>query len=103
MPFIVRWLGQTRGNQVDSTSVLTAFDMLPTFCRLANVKNTPLSKNGDGRDKSTVFKGKKSKEKRTIFWEYGRNETAFKYPEGKDRSPNLAMREGDWKLLTKII
>jgi hypothetical protein len=33
-----------------------------------------------------------------LFWEYGRNAT-FKYPTGRDRSPNLAVREGPWKLL----
>ena len=33
-----------------------------------------------------------------MFWEYGRNAT-FKYPPGRDRSPNLAVREGAWKLL----
>jgi hypothetical protein len=34
-----------------------------------------------------------------MFWEYGRNETFFKYPAEPDRSPNLAVRDGKWKLL----
>jgi N-sulfoglucosamine sulfohydrolase len=33
-----------------------------------------------------------------LFWEYGRNEEWFKYP-AQGRSPNVAMREGHWKLL----
>jgi arylsulfatase A-like enzyme len=35
-----------------------------------------------------------------VFWEYGRNTNSFAYPkEPHHRSPNLAVREGDWKLL----
>ena len=34
-----------------------------------------------------------------LYWEYGRNTKAFAYPKGADRSPNVSMREGDWKLL----
>ena len=37
--------------------------------------------------------------KRTLFWEYGRNDEAFRFPQGRDRSPNVAMREGRWKVL----
>ena len=29
-----------------------------------------------------------------LFWEYGRNAQSFKYPAGRDRSPNLAVRDG---------
>lgn len=43
--------------------------------------------------------GKPSGELRTLFWEYGRNNTSFVYPAGKDKSPNLAVRDGNWKLL----
>jgi hypothetical protein len=34
-----------------------------------------------------------------MFWEYGRNDIAFKYPRPVDKSPNLAVRSGEWKLL----
>ena len=34
-----------------------------------------------------------------MFWEYGRNTNSFNYPQGKDRSPNVAVRDGNWKLL----
>jgi hypothetical protein len=37
---------------------------------------------------------------RPLYWEYGRNDTSFAYPSVKaDRSPNVAVREGKWKLL----
>ena len=53
----------------------------------------------DGKNKSQVMMGKPSNESRTLFWEYGRNTEAFKFPKGRDRSPNLAIREGKWKLV----
>ena len=36
-----------------------------------------------------------------LFWEYGRNEKAFAYPKVRDRSPNVAVRDGKWKLVMK--
>ena len=40
------------------------------------------------------------KRSRAMFWEYGRNDESFKYPAATaHRSPNVAVREGDWKLL----
>ena len=37
--------------------------------------------------------------RKSLFWEYGRNDEFFNFPKGRDRSPNLALREGKWKLL----
>lgn len=98
MPFIVRYPQKIKTASVDSLSVLSATDLLPTFCQLAGVK---LSANVmlDGLDKTEVLLGKPSAAKRILYWEYGRNQTAFKYPEGNDRSPNLAVRDGNWKLI----
>jgi arylsulfatase A-like enzyme len=40
------------------------------------------------------------KRTKPLFWEYGRNDQSFAYPPGpKHRSPNVAIRDGDWKLL----
>ena len=49
---------------------------------------------------SRAFAGKPLERKAPIFWEYGRNET-FGFPREYpgQRSPNVAMREGKWKLL----
>src|SRR5262249_16714202 len=53
----------------------------------------------DGEDLSQSFFGKSLVRKGPLFWEYGRNE-AFNYPKiERDRSPNVAMRDGKWKLL----
>lgn len=98
MPFIVRWPGQIPSGKVDQQSVLSANDLFPTFCALAGAK-MPTEFVFSGENKNSVFLGKSSKENRTLYWEYGRNDKSFVFPVGRDRSPNLAIREGNWKLL----
>lgn len=99
LPFIVRWPAQVKPNGVDSTSVLCGTDLLPTFCKLAGVK-MPVTIKSDGEDRSGVLLGKPAVRNRALFWEYGRNDSSFRYPpQSNDRSPNLALREGKWKFL----
>ena len=47
---------------------------------------------------SAAWRGESAPRRSPLFWEYGRNDEFFNYPE-KDRSPNLAVRRGQWKLL----
>ena len=98
LPFIVRWPGHTPVGKVDQQSVISANDLFPSLCELAGA---PMPKGFafDGKDESKVLLGKSSKESRTLYWEYGRNNESFGFPKGRDRSPNLAIREGNWKLL----
>ncbi len=98
MPFIIDWPGHIPANSVDSVSVINSTDLLPSLLSMANVK-LPENYKGDGEDRSLVFKGKPSERKKDMFWEYGRNETAFNFPPGRDKSPNLAIRSENWKLL----
>lgn len=98
VPLIVWWPGNVPAGRVDETTVLSGLDMLPTLCTIAGAK-PPGGVKLDGEDMSDSFAGMSFERKRPLFWEYGRNNTAFKYPAGKDRSPNLAMLEGRWKLL----
>ena len=98
-PFIVRWPGHIEAGRFDKTTVLHGADLFPTLCALSA---TPLPSGTpfDGEDMSQALLGKGQTRQRPIFWEYGRNNNkAFAYPGGKDRSPNVAMREGKWKLL----
>lgn len=98
LPFIVRWPGHTPTNIVDKQSVISATDIFPSLCALAGA-DMPNSFEFDGKDKSQVYLGKSSDESRTLYWEYGRNNESFFFPKGRDHSPNLAIREGNWKLL----
>ncbi|MGK6350357.1 sulfatase-like hydrolase/transferase [Parapedobacter sp. DT-150] len=97
LPFIVRWPGKIN-RAVDSTSVIAANDLLPSFCRMAGARPDRHYRS-DGEDRSDALLGKASRRRKAIYWEYGRNDTAFNYPKGKNRSPALAMREKNWKFL----
>jgi arylsulfatase A-like enzyme len=97
MPFIVRWPGHTPAGRVDETTVLTAVDFFPMFCKLGGT-TLPKEGNFDGEDLSRSFFGESLVRKPPIFWEFGRNNTEFPSPKG-DHSPNVAVRDGKWKLL----
>ncbi|WP_018621292.1 sulfatase-like hydrolase/transferase [Spirosoma luteum] len=96
MPFLVRYPAKTPKGQVDTRSVLCATDLFPTVNSLAGQKGTGSTY---GENVASAFEGKPYFRKTALFWEYGRNNESFRYPQGRDRSPNLAMRQGNWKLL----
>jgi arylsulfatase A-like enzyme len=95
VPFIARWPGRVPAGRVDEESVLCGVDVLPTICALAGVAPPSV----DGEDRSAALLGKPGTRKGSLFWEYGRNATSFAYPAGRDRSPNVAVLDGRWKLL----
>jgi arylsulfatase A-like enzyme len=96
-PLIVRQTGRVPAGKVDNRSVICSVDIFPTLCRLAGV-SAP-SVKFDGQDVSDAFLGRPRKSRSDLYWEYGRDET-YQYP-GKrwDRSPNCAIRSGNWKAL----
>ncbi len=99
MPLIVRWPARVPKGRVDEQSVLAAVDFLPTLCAIANAK-PPADVQFDGQDVRQALFGKKIERDRPLYWEYGRNEKHFLYPRNqRDRSPNVAIRDGKWKLL----
>ena len=98
MPFIISWPGHIAPGTIDSSSVISAVDMVPSLAKLGNVP-LPTGYHGDGIDRSRVLLGKPANRNKEIYFEYGRNNIAFAYPRGRDKSPNLAIRSGDWKLL----
>jgi arylsulfatase A-like enzyme len=73
--------------------------MLPTLAAVAGAA-VPKDQATDGIDASPALLGTPLPARpKPLFWEYGRNEKAFKFPAPPDRSPNVAMRDGKWKLL----
>jgi arylsulfatase A-like enzyme len=99
MPFIVRWPGHTPVGKVNDKTVLSALDLYPIFCKLSGTP-LPTDANFEGEDLSSAFLGKFPKRTSPLFWEYGRNSTSFGYPKiAHDRSPNVSVRDGKWKLL----
>lgn len=106
-PFIIRWPAIVPAGQRNANTVIGAVDMLPTLCALAGVP-APQGIQFDGEDMSAAFRGDQPSRTRPLFWEYGRklslpkteNQRAFPYPKEPDaKSPNVAVRKGDWKLL----
>jgi arylsulfatase A-like enzyme len=90
--------GLVPAGRTNDTTVFAAVDLFPTLCKLCGA-DLPKGYVSDGEDLSPALAGKSPKRSRPLFWEYGRNEKSFAYPGGKNRSPNVAIRDGDWKLL----
>lgn len=102
MPFIVWGYSKIAAGKIDSTSVIGAVDLLKSFASLAGITGKKMT--SDGEDISTALLGRPIKRNKELYWEYGRNSNhSFKYPAGKNnRSPQLAVRDGQWKLLMNI-
>ena len=98
MPFLVRWPGKVPVGKVNETTVIAAVDMFPSIMEIVGIQK-PVGYSGDGEDLSKVLLGQNVSRTKPLFWEYGRNENSFRFPMAKDRSPSLAMMEGDWKFL----
>ena len=97
MPFIARWKGEIPAGRIDDSTVLGGVDLFPTFCALAGV--APPAVDFDGEDMSAALLGDPLRRTKPLYWEYGRDETYLQPGNEDDRSPNLAVRDGRWKLL----
>lgn len=91
VPFIVRWPGHTPAGMKNDTTVFAAVDLLPTLCAAAGV-TLPASYHGDGENLLAALAGESIKRTRPIFWDWHTGNRT------DDFWPNLAVREGDWKL-----
>jgi arylsulfatase A-like enzyme len=98
LPLIVRWKDHVPAGREDEQTVIQAVDMLPTLAAIGQ-GTLPENYQPDGENLLPAVLGKPITRTKPLFWEYGRNNTSFKYPEDNDRSPNVAMLEGSWKFL----
>lgn len=99
VPLIARWPGHIPAGHVNEETVLSALDFFPTLCEIAQAK-PPTGNRFDGVNMSAAFFGKTPTRNQPLFFEYGRNTNSFAYPrDARNRSPNVAMRDGKWKLL----
>ena len=93
VPGIVRWPGKIPAGTIDSTSVVAGVDWLPTVCELAGCP-IPADHTLDGESVSDVLFGKSRSRKSPLFWEW-----RFRIAgEPFHHSPELSVRDGDWKL-----
>ena len=92
VPFIVKWKNHVKKNAIDSTSVLSSVDLLPTFANLAKIE-VPKDYKIDGENIATIFDNKNFNREKPLFWEWRfTNLNTNHWAEG-------AVRLGDWKLL----
>jgi arylsulfatase A-like enzyme len=96
-PFMARWPGKIPAGVTNDSTLMHAADLFPTLCRLAGV--APPDVDFDGEDMSRALTGKAQERTKPVFWEYGRDDSYMKPGNPRFVSPNLAMREGLWKLL----
>ena len=94
VPYIIRWPGKVPAGRIEEKAVLSAVDFLPTLCKLAGVK-LPAEHKGDGEDMTDVWLGKSRPRSRALMWEWRFRIAGHPW----NVSPQLAIREGDWKLL----
>jgi N-acetylgalactosamine-6-sulfatase len=94
VPCIVRWPGKVKANKL-SNAVWSAVDLMPTLASITNASLTNPSEL-DGEDVSDIWFGAEREHKKDLFWEW-------KYEifgnEDDYRPPQLAIRDGQWKLL----
>jgi len=94
LPFIIRWPARVPAGKVDTTSVVSAVDFLPTICKLTGVTVPPDLKL-DGEDMSAAWCGAPGQRTTPLMWEWRFGIAGVVI----NKSPILAIREGDWKLL----
>jgi N-acetylgalactosamine-6-sulfatase len=98
VPLIVRWPGHVNAAKVDSVSVLSTVDLLPTFCELAG-KSLPESYKPDGESITCIFDNEKFERSTPLFWEWRFTVVNSENPYQANRWPTSAVLKGDWKLL----
>lgn len=93
VPFIVRWPGVAPEGKHDSTSVVTAVDLVPTFLEIAGLE-LPTDYKPDGESALAALKGESFKRTKPIYWEWAG-------PKLRESIwPKLGIRDGRWKLVT---
>ena len=98
VPFIARWPGKIPAGKLDKTSLISAVDLLPTFCEIAGAK-LPADYQPDGISQVSVLKGNPATTRtKPLFWKM-----ANAWPPKKSAPyhwVSYTIVDGPWKLLT---
>ena len=71
VPFIARWPGKIAAGEIDDSSLISAVDLLPTFCEIAGAE-LPADYHADGISQLEVLKGKATSTRpKPLFWKIG--------------------------------
>ena len=95
VPFIARWPGKIPAGKIDNDSLLSAVDLLPTFCAIAGAE-FPADYQPDGVNQSQVLQGKQEAKlrKKPLFWKSGSNKKS------KTHWVSYAVLHQQWKFVT---
>jgi N-acetylgalactosamine-6-sulfatase len=98
VPFIARWPGKIPSGKVDDTSLISAVDLLPTFCELGGVK-LPTSYSPDGVSQVAALMGKgRAKREKPLFWKMN---SAWPIQQARPHHwVSYAIVDQQWKLVT---
>jgi len=98
VPFIARWPGKIPSGKVDDTSLISAVDLLPTFCELGGV-TLPTSYSPDGVSQVAALLGNgTTKREKPLFWKMNSH-----WPIQQARPHHwvsYAIVDQEWKLVT---
>lgn len=97
VPFIARWPGKIKAGAIDNVSLMSAVDLLPTFCEIADVK-LPEAYKPDGISQVSTLLGEPYPlRKKPLFWKMGASWPA------KNATPDhwvsYAIVDQKWKLV----
>lgn len=98
VPFIARWPGKIAAGKVDKTSMISAVDLLPTFCELAGA-NLPNAYRPDGVSQLATLLGKPTTTRnKPLFWKM---QSPWPIPKSRPYHwVSYAIVHENWKLLT---
>ncbi|MDB6024770.1 MAG: atsA 34 [Verrucomicrobiales bacterium] len=97
LPFIVRWPNHIPQGAINTNTVLSGVDFLPTVCSLAQI-SLPANNIPDGEDMSAAILGQSQTRTKPIYWWFIND--AGPGVGNYHHAPPLALRIGNWKVLT---
>ncbi|MEX0321889.1 MAG: sulfatase [Puniceicoccaceae bacterium] len=98
VPFIARWPGKIASGKVDAVSLMSAVDLLPTFCEIAGAE-LPDGYKPDGVSQVKTLMGKKYPSRtKPLYWYY--NSPWPARSSKPDHWVSYAVVHKNWKLVT---
>lgn len=98
MPFIISWPGHIEPS-IDNATVVSSVDIYPSLCKIVGAE-CPDTSLLSGEDMSEALLGQCNKSRtKDLMWDYGRSPVFNQPAKERNRSPHLAIRRGDFKLL----
>lgn len=97
VPFIARWPGKIKAGAIDDVSLMSAVDLLPTFCEIAGVE-LPQEYKPDGISQVATLQGKPYPSRtKPLFWKMNAGWPASKSK--PDHWVSYTIVDKNWKLV----